>query len=126
MPLRDFLAEQDIDAKVCGLVNVSYLRDLSVLFHDPRQPYRVMFCDQDATEVRFSSVSKDAEPIAWMGFNKDAYKCYCREYREYWDWVKHLNEECYATNVEHGRPYDSKNMTQKGALRYAILISQTW
>ena len=53
-----------------------------------------------------------------MGFNKDAYKRYCREYREYWDWVKHFNEARYATNVEHGRPYDSKNMMHTFRLLY--------
>ena len=45
-----------------------------------------------------------------VGFNKDGYKKHCNEHQSYWDWVKHRNEARYATNIDHGRNYDSKNL----------------
>ena len=45
-----------------------------------------------------------------MQFNKDGYKKYCREYREYQEWLAKRNEARYAANVAHGRNYDSKNL----------------
>ena len=35
---------------------------------------------------------------------------YCKDYKAYWDWVKHRNESRYQNNIEHGKNYDSKNM----------------
>lgn len=45
-----------------------------------------------------------------MIFQKDEYSMYCKKYKEYWDWMKHRNEERYSTNINHGENYDSKNM----------------
>ena len=45
-----------------------------------------------------------------MHFNKDAYSIYCREYREYWEWVGERNEERYRNTLSHGQHYDAKNM----------------
>ena len=43
-------------------------------------------------------------------FNKDGYSVYCKQYKEYWDWVAKRNEERYKTTMSHGKNYDSKNM----------------
>ena len=43
-------------------------------------------------------------------FNKDGYSSYCKEYKEYWDWVKHRNEARYQNTQNHGKNYDAKNM----------------
>ena len=64
----------------------------------------------EATELLLSSIPKGEVPVGWMNFNQDGYKRYCREYREYHDWLKNRNEARYATNVAHGRNYDSKNL----------------
>lgn len=45
-----------------------------------------------------------------MYFNRDGYSTYCKEYREYWDWVGKRNEERYENTQSHGKNYDSKNM----------------
>ena len=37
-------------------------------------------------------------------------KKYCKDYREYWDWVDKRNEHRYQDNLAHGKNYDSKNM----------------
>lgn len=35
---------------------------------------------------------------------------YCKEYKEYWDWVAERNDARYMNNQQHGKNYDSKNM----------------
>jgi hypothetical protein len=45
-----------------------------------------------------------------MHFNKDAYSIYCREYKEYWQWVEERNDVRYQSTMSHGQNYDAKNM----------------
>jgi hypothetical protein len=43
-------------------------------------------------------------------FNKDGYSVYCKEYRQYWEWVNQRNEDRYENTISHGKNYDAKNM----------------
>ena len=43
-------------------------------------------------------------------FNKDGYSKYCKEYKEYWEWVENRNEDRYQNTKSHGKNYDAKNM----------------
>jgi hypothetical protein len=43
-----------------------------------------------------------------MTYNKDAYTCHCREYKEYQEWVEKRNQKRYSKAVEAG--YNQKNM----------------
>ena len=45
-----------------------------------------------------------------MSFNKDGYSVYCKDYKEYWDWVGKRNDVRYQDTLEHGKNYDAKNM----------------
>jgi hypothetical protein len=45
-----------------------------------------------------------------MSFNKDGYSKYCKDYKEYWDWVEKRNDVRYQNTIEHGKNYDAKNM----------------
>ena len=45
-----------------------------------------------------------------MYFNRNGYSTYCKEYREYWEWVEKRNEDRYENTKSHGKKYDSKNM----------------
>lgn len=112
IPLKDWLVGQEIRQENCGLVKIPHMRDVYGIYHDPQQAlgYRGIIRNLDSTELNLSSILKGEEPVGWMNFNKDGYKKYCREYREYHDWLEHRNEARFATNVEHGRNYDSKNL----------------
>ena len=61
-----------------------------------------------SNEVRLSSIPKGEMPICFMTYNKDAYTCHCREYREYQEWVEKRNQKRYSKAVEAG--YNQKNM----------------
>ena len=112
IPFQNFLEERRINIRDCALVNIPHMRDVHALFHDPTGEigYRGIFKNKDATEVRFSSVPKEAEPIAHLAYNPDAFKKHCRQHKEYWSWVRNRNDARYNTNIEHGKNYDSKNL----------------
>ena len=61
-----------------------------------------------SNEVRLSSIPKGERPICFMTYNKDAYTCHCREYKEYQEWVENRNQKRYSKAVEAG--YNQKNM----------------
>ena len=98
--------------EACGLSRIPHLRDVFAIYEDAAgsKGYRGVMRDREATDLRLSSIAKGEEPIGWMQFNQDGFKRYCREYREYQDWKTNRNEARYATNIEHGRNYDSKNL----------------
>ena len=64
--------------------------------------------NEKSNEVRLSSVPKGEVPICFMTYNKDAYTCHCREYKEYQEWVEKRNQKRYSKAVEAG--YNQKNM----------------
>lgn len=63
---------------------------------------------EKSNEVRLSSIPKGEKPIFMMQYNKDAYTCHCREYKEYQEWVENRNQKRYSKAVEAG--YNQKNM----------------
>ena len=66
--------------------------------------------EAEANDVALSSIPRDEPVQGLLYFNKDAYSIYCREYREYWEWVKNRNEARYRATLDHGKRYDAKNM----------------
>lgn len=97
----------------CGLVNISHMREVYALFHNSQltQGYLKGICSgTDAHDVSLSSVEKGILPAATLSFNKDGYSTYCKDYKDYWDWVEKRNDIRYENTVEHGKNYDAKNM----------------
>ena len=66
--------------------------------------------DLTSNELRLTSIPKGQVPIAIFSYNKDGYTAYCKDYKEYWEWVENRNPDRYETNQEHGKGYDSKNL----------------
>lgn len=88
------------------------MRDMYALFHQSQSDRKFpgIFSGQEADEVSLSSVPEGQQPKAILYFNKDGYSVYCKEYRQYWEWVELRNEERYENTVSHGKNYDAKNM----------------
>ena len=110
IPLSNWLEEMSLQETDCGLVAVNHAPNTYAIFHDRDQTYRGIFSRKDDSAPVCSSVPKEAQPIAWMQCNIDAFKAHCRSHREYWQWVNERNEDRYATNAHHGHGYDSKNL----------------
>lgn len=109
-PLKVFLEEKGIRQEECGLSNIPHMHEMYGLYHDLKGSYGGIIRKSDANEVALSSIAKDVEPIALMSFNKSGYSKYCKDYKEYWDWVEKRNDARYTNTISHGKNYDAKNM----------------
>ncbi len=110
VPILDWLEEKGIRPGDCGLTAVRNAAGMFAIYQGPAGTFRGLLSPRDPDALVFSSVPKEAEPVAWMHFNEDAFKSHCKAHREYWQWVGQRNEERFTTNVSHGRGYDSKNL----------------
>jgi predicted nucleotidyltransferase len=106
----DWLSDRNLDPRKCGLTSIQQAAGTFAIYHDEATGYRGLVSPKDPDALIFSSVPKEAEPIGWMHFNHDAFRAHCKAHREYWEWVGLRNEERFATNAQHGRGYDSKNL----------------
>lgn len=65
---------------------------------------------EKGNEVLHSEIPKNFQLEAFLYYNKDGYSAYCKEYKEYWEWVEKRNPHRYNENVNHNQNYDGKNM----------------
>jgi hypothetical protein len=110
--VSEWLVEKGYVQAECGLVRIDHMRDMYALFHQSQSDRRFsgIVSGEDADEVSLSSVPEGLDPKAVLFFNKDGYSVYCKEYRQYWEWVEQRNETRYENTVSHGKNYDAKNM----------------
>lgn len=67
--------------------------------------------DKDGVQIVTSNVPKNyGEPIGYMYANKEGFTYHCKEWKEYWDWIRERNELRWKINIESGAEYDTKNM----------------
>lgn len=108
--LLKFLEKNNLKQENCGLVNIAHMKDVFALFHGENLGYKGIIKDKNSNDISLSSIPKEEKEIALLYFNKDGYSKYCKEYKEYWDWVENRNQERYLNTKSHGKNYDSKNM----------------
>jgi uncharacterized protein len=110
VPLKHFLDERELEQSRMGLASIAHLRDCYNLYYSKEYHYSGVIKKDNANEISLSSIPKGEQPIGILYFNKDGYSVYCKQHKEYWDWVAKRNEERYNTTMAHGKKYDSKNM----------------
>ncbi|MBX7226506.1 MAG: nucleotidyltransferase domain-containing protein [Chitinophagales bacterium] len=112
MPLLKWLDIHQIKQEHCGLVNIPHFKDVFGIFYDPDSTlgFKGILKKDNASTVLLSSIPKNLRPIGYLHFNQDGYTKYCKDYREYWEWVEKRNEVRYENNAQHGKGYDTKNM----------------
>ena len=109
--LKDWLAANHLQQERCGLSRIPHSKSLYALFYDDGgRSYQGIVSGAHANEVSLSSINKGESQRAYLYFNHESYSAYCKEYKEYWDWVAKRNEDRYAGNKAHGKDYDAKNM----------------
>lgn len=112
IPLINWLEQHSYEQHHCGLTAIPHAKGLYALYYDGAGAlhYRGIISTELANEVSLSSIPKGEQQKAYLYFNLEGYSVYCREYREYWDWVEKRNEDRYLGNITHGKGYDAKNM----------------
>lgn len=108
--VQEFLAQHNLRQEECGLTNIPHMPDLYALFHEPNTQFKGIVQSEKANDVSLSSIPKGLQPLAVMSFNKNAYSTYCKEYKEYWEWVEKRNQTRYENTLSHGKNYDAKNL----------------
>lgn len=108
-PLRVFLERNQWQQEQIGLSAIDHLRDSYAMFYGSHT-YAGILRKADANDVCLSSIPKGEQSVGLLYFNKDGYSVYCKQYREYQDWLTKRNEVRYASTLEHGKRYDAKNM----------------
>jgi predicted nucleotidyltransferase len=126
IPVTKYLEIRNWKQENCGLVNIANMRDVYGLYYSSEKLFSGIIQSDLSNDVSLSSIPKEFEQQALLFFNKDGYSFYCREYREYWEWVEKRNEERYETTASHGKNYDAKNMMHVfRLLEMAIEIGET-
>ena len=110
IPVIEFLKQSKLKQDLCGLVAIPHMRDIYGLYYNRTVKYQGIVHNMDSKDVCTSSVAKREKPIAVLSFNKDGYSSYCKDYKEYWEWVGKRNEVRYTNTISHGKNYDAKNM----------------
>ena len=110
LPVSKYLELKCYKQEHCGLVNIPNMPNVFGLYYSEIIPYRGIMNKEDANDVALSAVPKGEEQLALLYFNKNGYSNYCKEYKEYWDWVNKRNESRYESTLNHGKSYDAKNM----------------
>lgn len=110
--LKKWLAEKGYQQENCGLVNIEHIKDVYAIFHDTTGilGYKGVIKKATAHTVALSSIPKGEKSVAIFSFNKDGYTAYCKQYKQYWEWVEKRNDERYKNTISHGKNYDAKNM----------------
>ncbi len=125
VPLEKYLHHNQWLQQDCGLTNIAHMKDVYGLYHSKEINYAGIISNNDSNDIRLSSIPKDQKQQALMYFNKDGYSKYCKEYKEYWQWVKNRNQSRYENTQSHGKNYDAKNMMHTfRLLEMAIEIAQ--
>ncbi|MDR2038566.1 MAG: nucleotidyltransferase domain-containing protein [Bacteroidales bacterium] len=112
VPVREWLSAKRLRQEQCGLAAVPHVKGLYALFYDHADmfAYKGIISGDTANDVSVSSIPKGEKELINLYFNNDGYSAYCREYREYWEWVDKRNEDRYRSTMQHGKDYDAKNM----------------
>jgi len=112
VPARAWLDREGMDERRIGLTAVPHAPDVFAVFGDSEgtRGYRGLLHDEQATELRVSSVGRDAVPVAWLCFNRHAYRKHCHDWQEYWEWVECRNDSRFQQTEAHGQGYDAKNL----------------
>jgi uncharacterized protein len=111
--LKDWLSYQSSpERKKQSNYGVSKVNNAENVYYFYFGEYRgILNDDETSCELRMSSIPKSEVPnYNIMIYNINGYSCYCKEYKEYWDWEKNRNPQRYNDNISHNQGYDGKNM----------------
>ena len=112
IPLRKWLDDNRLKQTSFGLSKIPNTKGIYAMYYDQsgKLGYHGIIRDENSNEVTLSSIPKAATPLHHLFCNLESYSVYCKEYREYWDWIEKRNDTRYQNNLAHGKKYDSKNM----------------
>jgi len=130
LPLGEFMTICGINPTLVGLAKVNnfpttfafyskrfaqhrcFLPDEQQIVND-WVPRGILNDSETSNELRLTSIPESVARFGFMGivhYNQEGYTMHCKEYAQYQGWVENRNPVRFATNTEHGKGYDSKNL----------------
>lgn len=112
IPLTTWLERQSFDQSQLGLVVMPKTTQIYAMYVDEigSLGFAGLIQKPEATQLRLSSIPKGMTPVGYLSFNEQGFSKYCRDYKDYWQWVAQRNDARYETTISHGKQYDAKNM----------------
>jgi uncharacterized protein len=109
--LNEFIEDFDMIKENIGLVKLDHFKDIYALYYDDSGQigYRCLV-KENSTQLRCSIVAKNQNPFCILYFNSQEYSKYCKEYKEYNEWLKNRNTARYVDVEAHGQKIDGKNL----------------
>jgi uncharacterized protein len=92
IPLLKSAELKKIDLNDCGLSKIPHMHEMSGLYLSKSYGFKGVIQKETANEVSLSPIPVDMMPLTVMSLNKSGHSAYCKEYREYWDWVEKRND----------------------------------
>lgn len=110
VPVKEYLDENHLRQAEVGLAKIPHMHELYGLYFHQDESFKGIVQREKANDISLSSIPKGLQPLAVMAFNKSGYSKYCKDYKEYWEWVEKRNNARYQNTLSHGKNYDAKNM----------------
>lgn len=125
--LQNWLDKNNLNQRKIGLAVMPHATQMYAMYvDDGNHGFHGIVQKNNATQVSLLGIPKGMKPMGYLSYNLTGYSKYCKDYSEYWDWVKNRNEERYQTTISHGKQYDAKNMMHTiRLLQTALDIAKT-
>ncbi len=108
--LQPWLKNRLFQQEEFGVANIDKAHNVYHIFHNQ---YKFDFrgiIKPGADELRMSSIPEKLSPLYHtLYFASENYSNYCKDYKEYWEWMDNRNEARYASVEKHNKGYDGKN-----------------
>lgn len=124
--VEEYMEEYRLKPEYCGLVSLDHMKYMYSVYYDRVAELNgkgikmgvcsslefkgIVSSEENSNDVCTSSVPKGMLPDFVLYFNKEGYSSYCKDYKEYFEWVEKRNPERYNDNMGHGGNYDGKNL----------------
>jgi uncharacterized protein len=94
VPVQEWLFNHNLSQEHCGLSHINHTKGLYGLFYDADHSlgYKGLMTNIEANEPSTCSIPKGEKQLTYVFFNMESYSSYCKEYRDYWEWVAKRNE----------------------------------
>ena len=132
MEYIDMLIPEYRDTSKWGVVKIPVGKGLFSVYPTHSESglnFRGIIKDENSPQIRLSEIPKEFMKNhipKVIYYNQDGFEVHCKQWKEYWDWVKNRNDIRYDNNVEAGQGVDLKNMMHLfRLLELAYRIGQT-